>query len=113
MKPNVLQQQTQYAVTKTARRSGSEQLAARSFQQLTIFDASGADLFASPAAETSINVSFKCVRISLESPLAHGAHQVKPAAWPIVFITGSDVGGTGFQAQPAVNAGEQLLFFGG
>ena len=113
MKPNVLQQQTEHAVTKTARRSLGEQLAAGSFQQLSIFNPGGTHLFAGPATETAIDVSFKCVRISLESPLAHCSHQVKPAAWPIVFITRSHVGGTGFQAQPAVNTGEQLLFFRG
>src|SRR5688572_2945791 len=113
MKPNVLQQQTEHAVTKTARRSLCEQLAARSFQQLSILNARGTDLFAGPASETSIDVSFKRVRISIETPLAHCPHQVKPAARSIVLITGSDVGGTSFQAQPAVNTGEQLLFFTG
>ena len=109
----MLQQQPEHAVTKTARRSLCEQLAAGSFQQLTIFNAGGTYLFAGTAAKTAINVSFKCVRISLESPLAHGPHQVKPAAWSIVFIAGNDVSRTSFQAQPAVNTGQQLLFFGG
>ena len=94
----MLQQQTKHAITKTTRWAICEQFAARSFQQLTIFDAGGTHLFAGAATETSIDVSFKCVRIVIESPLAYGPHQVKPAAWSIVFITGYDVGGTSFQA---------------
>ena len=69
-------------------------------------------MLAGPAAETSIDVSFKCVRVVAEAPFTHGAHQIKTAAWSIVLISGDDVGRTGFKAEAAVNAGQQLLFFG-
>jgi hypothetical protein len=109
----VFQQQTEHAVTKTARWTLSEQLAAGSFEQLPILNAGRTHLFAGAAAKASIDVPFKCGRVVTEPALTDRAHQVESTTWSIVFITCNDVGGTGFQAQPTVNAGEQLLFLSG
>src|SRR5687768_10685622 len=112
MQPHVSEQPPKHAVTSATGSTSLKQVAARGFQQLPVFDSSRAHLFAGAAAETTINVPFKCRRLDRQTSFANRAHQVQPAAWSVILVAGDYVGGTRFKTQPAVNTSQQLLFFG-
>jgi hypothetical protein len=78
---------------------------------LSVLDTRWAHLLASPAAETAINMTLKGRRVAFEPAFTDSPHQIKTAARSVVFIAGNDVGGTSLETQPAVYAGEKLLFF--
>jgi len=79
-------------------------------KQLSVLHTSRADLFTSSTTQTTINVAAKRFRRVGQTPFDYGTHQVKPAAWTIIFVAGNYVGGTCFQAKSAMNAGQKLLF---
>ena len=86
-------------------------LRARSFEQLTVLHASGTGSFTSATAETTIDVSFKRQRIRFQPAFGDRAHQIDPPARTIIFVGGDYIRWTSFEAQPAVNASENLFFF--
>jgi hypothetical protein len=78
---------------------------------LAILDARRTDLLAGAATETAIDVTFECSGVVFEPALSDRAHQVEAAARSIVLIASDDVGRARFQAQAAVNAGQQFVLF--
>jgi hypothetical protein len=106
----MFQREAQNSITEATLRARSEQFSARSFEQLSILNTRRAHLLASATTKTAIDVALERARVAPEPAFADGAHQVEPAARPVVFVSGDDIGRTRFETQPAVNAGEQLFF---
>jgi hypothetical protein len=78
---------------------------------LAILDSRWTDLFAGTTTKTTIDMTFECSRVAREPAFTDSAHQIKPAARSVIFVSGDYVGGTSFQTQAAVYAGEQFFFF--
>jgi hypothetical protein len=91
----------------------NKQLLAGGFQQLTILDTSGTHLFTRPATKTTIDVSAECIGCIWQAAFSNGAHQIQPAARAVIFVARDYVSWASFEAEPAVNAGKQFLFFAG
>jgi hypothetical protein len=111
MQPDVFQRETQKSITETTLLTGGEEFAAGGFKQLAVLNARRAHLLASATTQTAIDVALKRSRVAPEPALADRAHQIEPAARSIVFVTGDYVSWARFETQPAMNAGEQLVFF--
>jgi hypothetical protein len=67
-------------------------------------------LFTGATTETAIQVFAKRFGRVPQPALNNGAHQIKPAAWAVIFIARNYVGGAGFQTEATVNAGEEFVF---
>src|ERR1044072_1002455 len=80
-------------------------------QKLSVLNAGRASRFARATPETAVYVSLKRSRSARETTFFDRAHEVDASARPIVFVGGSDICGTRFETQPAMNAGENFLFF--
>jgi hypothetical protein len=106
VQPNVLEDQTQYAITKSSLGTRLKEFSSRCFQELAILDSRWTDLFTGTTTQTTIDVTLECRRVAREPAFTDRAHQVKPAARSVVFIAGDYVGRTSFETEPAVNAGE-------
>ena len=87
-----------------------QQLVATCFQQLSILDAGRTNQLAGAAAKTAVDVFAESIRSIGQSIFRYGTHQIKSAAWPVVFVTGNYVSWTGLEAETAVDAGEKFLF---
>lgn len=88
-----------------------KKFSSRCFQELAILDSRWTDLLTGTTTQTTIDVTLECGRVGREPAFTDGAHQVKPAARSVVFISGDYVGRTSFETQAAVDAGEQFFFF--
>jgi hypothetical protein len=76
---------------------------------LTVLNTRGTDLLARAATQASIDMRLKrCGRI-LEAPLGHRPHQVKAPTWSIILVPRDHVRRTRLEAQPAMNARQQLV----
>jgi hypothetical protein len=113
VQPDVPQDKTQQSVTEAARFTGRKQFSSCCFQELSILDTRWTYLLAGTATQAAIDMALESGRIALEPAFTDRSHQIKAAARSVVFIAGDNVGRTRLQTQPTVNAGEQLLFFGG
>jgi hypothetical protein len=103
---------SQQAVAETALYFRSKQFRTTRFQQLAVFNARWADGLARSTAKATIDVDSECRRLRREFALLDGAHQVDSSAGAIILVPCENVRRTSFEAQPAMHAGEQLLFFG-
>ena len=80
---------------------------------MPVFNARGTSGFAGTTPEATVDMSFKSHRINRKALFLHGTHQVNATARTIVLIARDDVGGTGLEAKPTMNAGEDFFFFAG
>lgn len=103
--------ESQNSIDWTTLLGRSEQLRPARLQQLAVLDASRTDRLAGSATETAIDVTFKGRACACESLFADGAHQVETAAWTIVLVASNNVCWACFEAEPAMNAGQEFLFF--
>jgi hypothetical protein len=71
-------------------------LRAGSFEQLAVLHTGGTGSFTSSAAETSVDMSFKRQRIRFQPAFRDRAHQIDPAARPIIFVGCHNVSRTSF-----------------
>jgi hypothetical protein len=107
----VLQRKAQNVIGEVRLWLVDAQYFAACFEQLTVFDTGGTDLLTRAAAETTVDVLSKRAGRTFNSSLGHGSHQVEPPSWSIILVTSDDVGRTRLKTQPAMNTGQQFLFF--
>jgi len=60
MQPNVLENQTQYAITESSLGTRLKKFSSRCFQELAILDSRGAYLLTGTTTQTTIDVTLKC-----------------------------------------------------
>ncbi len=90
-----------------------QQYFATGLEQLAVFNTGRTNLFAGPATEAAVDMRAEGVGRIFQTAFSYRAHQVKPATGSVVFVTGDYVGWASFEAEAAMDAGEELLFFAG
>ena len=112
MGPDVAQHEAQGARSPAATAARAGDVGARGFEQLAVLHARRADALAGAAAEAALDVARERAGLYAQPPLLDRAHQVDAPARAVVLVARLHVGRAGFEAQPAVDAREQLALLG-
>ena len=76
---------------------------------MSVFDSRGTRGFTRATSQTAIDVGAKRIRRVRQAALLDRAHQVDATARTVILVGCHNVRWTGFQAEAAMNAGEDLF----
>src|ERR1051325_1091704 len=78
-------------------------------QQIAILHPAGTDGFTRSAAKAQIDMTHGGIAED-QAAFLNGAHEIDPPARRVILVAGFQIGWTGAEAQPAMNASERFAF---
>jgi hypothetical protein len=104
------QGKAQHSLCPAAFHGGVLQFGPRAFEQLSVFNAGRTYGFTSPAAQATVDVSFKGGGGIGKTSFGYSSHQIDAAARSVILVTGGDVRWASLETEAAMDARKQFLF---